>query len=60
MTKTLESTGLGAREELRTWYVGHLRPMLEDAVAEGILDPGGLESLDLQLGEFFAQPDEAA
>ena len=47
------SDGLGARAELRAWYLGHLRPRLVDAVAAGIVGPGAVEELDLQVASFF-------
>ena len=49
MTKRTESTGLGARGELRTWYLGHLRPRLVEAVAAGVVEPGAVEELDVQV-----------
>jgi hypothetical protein len=56
MVKTVESTGLGARSELRAWYLDRLRPRLERAVADGEVEPGSLEALDLQFGQFLEPP----
>ena len=51
MTPRPESIGLGARAELRAWYLGRLRPRLVEAVAVGIVGPGAVEELDLQIAE---------
>jgi hypothetical protein len=51
MTPKPESIGLGARAELRAWYLGRLRPRLVEAVAAGIVGPGAVEELDLQIAE---------
>ena len=51
------STGLGARAELRAWYLGHLRPRLVEAVAAGVVGPGAVEELDLQVAGLFEVPD---
>ena len=58
--QTAECADLGSGAELRAWYVGHLRPRLEEAVAAGIVEPGGLEALDVELGEFFEEPEKTA
>jgi hypothetical protein len=49
MTTRAESTGLGARAELRAWYLGHLRPRVVEAVAARVVEPGAVEELDLQV-----------
>ena len=49
MTKQAVPRGLGARAELRSWYLGRLRPRLVEAVAEGVVEPGAVEELDLQV-----------
>jgi len=57
MTKTIQPIGADARAELRAWYIGRLRPRLENAVAAGTVEPAAVEALDDQLGEFFVDPD---
>ena len=57
MTRGTQSTGLGARAELRAWYLGHLRPRLVEAVAAGIVGPGAVDELDLQVAGLFEQPE---
>jgi hypothetical protein len=47
-----------ARAELQAWYLEHLRPRLEDAVAVGNVEPGAMTALDFQLVGFFPKPDE--
>ena len=56
MTKEAASIGLGAHAELRAWYLGHLRPRLVEAVAAGIVAPGAVEALDLQVAGLFELP----
>jgi hypothetical protein len=46
----------GARAELRAWYLSRLRPRLAEAVTAGIVGPGAVEELDLQVAELFALP----
>jgi hypothetical protein len=58
MTTTAESTGLDSRTELRAWYLGRLRPRLEEAVIAGIVEPGSLDELDYQLAELLISPDD--
>jgi hypothetical protein len=53
MTGSKESIGVGARAELRVWYLGHLRPRLVEAVTAGIVWPGAVEKLDLQVADLF-------
>ena len=53
MAKTAQPIALDAREELRAWYLGRLRPRLEDAVTAGTVEPGAVEELDYQLSDFF-------
>jgi hypothetical protein len=53
MTTSKESIGVGARAELRLWYVGRLRPRLVEAVAAGIVRPGAVQKLDLEVAELF-------
>jgi len=48
-----------ARAELQAWYLEHLRPRLEDAVAVGNVEPGAVAALDFQLVGFFPQPEDA-
>ena len=66
MTTTMEAGALGARIELRVWYLDRLRPRLEYAVAAGTVEPGEVQALDLQLSRFFDHreavevPQEAA
>ena len=57
MTKTAQPIGLDARAELRAWYLGRLRPRLENAVSAGTVEPADVEALDEQLGELFDEPD---
>jgi hypothetical protein len=57
MTTMAESIGLGARAELRAWYLGCLRPKLVEAVAAGIVGPGAVEELDLQVADLFELPE---
>jgi hypothetical protein len=56
MTKRAVSIGVGARAELRAWYLGHLRPRLVEAVAAGVVGPGAVEELDLQVAGLFELP----
>ena len=56
MPRRAESVGLGARAELRAWYLGRLRPRLVEAVTAGIVGPGAVEELDLRVAELFEQP----
>jgi hypothetical protein len=58
MAKTAESTSLGARAELRAWYLGRLRPKLAEAVTAGTVEPTAVETLDFQVAELFDLPDE--
>ena len=58
VTQSAESTTLGARAELRAWYLGRLRPKLADAVAARIVGPGAVEELDLQVADLFAPPGQ--
>ena len=44
------------RAELRAWYLGHLRPRLVDAVAAGVVGPGAVDELDLQVADLFKLP----
>lgn len=60
MSTTLQPTIDLRRAELRGWYADHLRPMLLDAVKDGILEQAALEHLDFELAELFARPEEAA
>ncbi len=53
ITTRAESIGLGARAELRAWYLGRLRPRLVEAVTAGVVGPGAVEELDLQVAEIF-------
>ena len=57
MTKRTGSTGLGARAELRAWYLGRLRPRMVEAVAAGVVGPGAVEELDLQVAGLFELPE---
>jgi hypothetical protein len=57
MTQRAASMGLGARAELRTWYLGHLRPRLVDAAAAGVVGPGAVEQLDLQVAGLVQRPE---
>ena len=57
MTKTAPSIGLEARAELRAWYLGRLRPRLVDAVAAGVVAPGAVDELDLQVAGLVELPD---
>ena len=57
MTKRADSLGLGARAELRAWYLGHLRPRLVEAVAAGVVKPGAVTELDLQVAGLFELPE---
>ena len=50
--------GLGARAELRAWYLGHLRPRLVDAIATGVVGPGAVEELDLQVAGLLELPEQ--
>jgi len=52
-----EASAVAARAELHAWYVGRLRPKLEDAVSAGSVEPGAVEALDFQLSDFF-EPEE--
>ena len=57
MTKSAESIGLGPRAELRAWYLGHLRPRLVEAVAAGVVWPGAVEALDLEVADLVELPE---
>jgi hypothetical protein len=57
MAKTAQPVGLDARAELRAWYLGRLRPRLENAVAAGTVEPAAVEELDDQLDELFGEPE---
>ena len=57
MTYGAEPNGLGARAELRAWYLGHLRPRLVEAVAAGVVGPGAVEELDLQVAGLCELPE---
>ena len=57
MTKTAQPIGLDARAELRAWYLGRLRPRLENAVSAGTVESAAVEALDDQLGELLDDPD---
>ena len=57
MTKSTESRGRGARAELRAWYLGRLRPRMVEAVAAGVVGPGAVEELDLQVAGLFELPE---
>ena len=57
MTPRAESIGLGARAELRAWYLGRLRPKLVDAVTAGIVRPGAVEELELQIADIVELPE---
>ena len=48
-TEPSPSIRAGARAELRAWYLGRLRPRLVAAAEAGIVAPGAVEELDLQL-----------
>jgi hypothetical protein len=56
MTKKAVSMGRGGRAELRAWYLGHLRPRLDEAVAAGVVGPGAVEELDLQVAGLMELP----
>jgi len=56
MTKRAEPIGLGARAELRTWYLDQLRPRLVEAEAARVVMPGAVEELDLQVADLFELP----
>jgi hypothetical protein len=60
MTKRAESIGLGARAELRDWYLGHLRPRMIEAVAARVVEPGAVEELDLQVAGLIESPGHYA
>jgi hypothetical protein len=47
-----------ARTELQAWYLEHLRPRLEDAVAVGNVEQGAMVALDFQLAGFFPPPED--
>jgi hypothetical protein len=53
MATTAELNGLGARAELRVWYLDRLRPRLAYAVTAGIVEPGAVEELDCELAELL-------
>ena len=57
MTERTESPGLGGRAELRTWYLGHLRPRLVEAVAAGVVEAGAVEELDVQVAGLLELPE---
>jgi hypothetical protein len=56
MPKTAQPIVVDARAELRDWYLGRLRPRLENAVAVGTVAPTAVEALDDQLDELFGEP----
>ena len=58
MAETAELRELGARAELRAWYVDRLRPRLAQAVSAGIVEAEAVEELELQLTELFEAPDD--
>ena len=58
MAKTAELRELGARAELRAWYVDRLRPRPAHAVAAGIVEADAVEELELQLTELLAAGDD--
>ena len=60
MTRTQEVIDVGGREELRDWYLGHLRPILLEGVDDGIVEPGAVEELDYQLSGLLGPPPEEA
>ncbi len=53
MTQRAQPIGLEARAELRTWYLGRLRPKVAEAVAARMVGPGAVEELDLQVADLF-------
>ena len=59
--RTIEKmSARAARAELQAWYLEHLRPRLEDAVALGNVERGEMLALDFQLalgpaGEIFRE-----
>jgi hypothetical protein len=57
MTKRTAPIGLGARAELRAWYLGQLRPRLVEAVAADVVRPGAVEDLDLLVTALFELPE---
>jgi hypothetical protein len=57
MTKSAASTALAPRAELQAWYLGHLRPRLVEAVVAGVVRPGAVEELDLQVAGLFELPE---
>ena len=57
MTKRAASIRPGARAELRAWYLDRLRPRLVEAAAAGIVGPGAVEELDVQVAGLFKLPD---
>jgi hypothetical protein len=57
MAKRAVSTGPEARGELRAWYLGRLRPRLVEAAAAGVVVPGAVEELDLQVARLFELPE---
>jgi hypothetical protein len=58
MAETAELRELGARAELRAWYVDRLRPRLAQAVSAGIVEAEAVEELELQLTELFEASDD--
>ena len=58
MTGTRDAIDVGGREELRDWYVGHLRPILLEGVDDGIVEPGAVEELDYQLADLLGPAEE--
>jgi hypothetical protein len=58
MAKTAELSEVGARAELRTWYVDRLRPRLAQAVVAGIVEADAVEELELQLAELLEAADD--
>jgi hypothetical protein len=57
MTKRPASTALAPRAEVRAWYLGHLRPRLVEAVVAGVVGPGAVDELDLQVAGLFELPE---
>jgi hypothetical protein len=58
MPSTAELNRLGARRELRSWYLDHLRPKLVESVTAGMLEPAALEQIDFELADLFDLPDD--
>jgi hypothetical protein len=57
MTQTAPSIRVGARAELRAWYLGRLRPRLVEAAKARIVGPGAVEELDLRVTELLELPE---